>query len=202
MHSVLSMAQGIRFSCGYALYSVFTVTGTVSSIQGFTGKRFRANMQLLSRYTESMVIKYHDRQHEAIQWENRCFCSVFQRVIAISQRALLQPCFSLKFKNGLKQFPAQGHEAHRLTSFKCLHERHISQLRGGKLRERNIHYTWYPVFCDYAWKWARIYKEEKKKGRRIPKNGAVVAVGDNGWLSTNEKYNHTKCHLWCFTLFQ
>lgn len=34
---------------------------------------------------------------------------------------LKEPCFSLKFKNGLKQFPAQGHEAQWLSSFKCLH---------------------------------------------------------------------------------
>lgn len=139
MHSVLSMAQGVRLACGYALYSVCTVTGTVSSIQGFTGKRFGANIELLSHYKDSIVIKYHDRQHKAIQWETDVSVQFFKEPLSFFR----EPCFSLKFKNGLKQFPAQGHEAHRLTSFKCLCEQHISQLRGGKREIFIIHDTLY-----------------------------------------------------------
>lgn len=182
MHSVLSIAQGFRLSCGYALHSVCTVTGTVSSTQGFTEKRFGGNMELSSRCKDSIVIKYHDRQHEAIQWGSRCLCSVFRRVIVIFQRALLQPCFSLKFKKWTETVSSTRAQGARANLFQVSQwAAHQPVKRGQAAREK---YSLYMMPCIL---WLRLevgrdkQEGEEKRKKNTKKNGGC-GCGRGYWM--------------------
>lgn len=129
-------------------------------------------MELSSRCKDSIVIKYHDRQHEAIQWGSRCLCSVFRRVIVIFQRALLQPCFSLKFKKWTETVSSTRARGARANLFQASQwAAHQPVKRGQAAREK---YSLYMMPCIL---WLRLevgrdkQEGEEKRKKNTKKRG-------------------------------